>query len=66
MNSEDLGKELYCIHASLRSGCAKEVHEDAWQYLNPYEQQLWINTAKEMKNLLTPAKSKKAAPATED
>lgn len=66
MNSEDLGKELYCIYNSLRSGCAKEIFEDNWQYLNNYEQQLWVDTAKDMKTLLTPAKSKKATPATEE
>ncbi|ALF55615.1 hypothetical protein ACX27_26680 [Nostoc piscinale CENA21] len=66
MNSEDLAKEIYCIYNSLRSGAAKEIHADVWQYLNPYEKQVWEDTAKELKILLTPAKARKAAPTTEE
>ncbi|AUT00885.1 hypothetical protein CLI64_11020 [Nostoc sp. CENA543] len=60
MTDEQLACELYSTYESIRSGCDKEVHADVWQYMNPFQQVAWLNTAKEMRKLLTPSKPKKA------
>lgn len=60
LTDEQLANELYCAYQVHRTGCAKEVHAEMWDFINPYERSVWLSTARDIKSLLVPTKQKKA------